>query len=80
MREGVRQFVAIGTGIPVEGRNVHDVAQHADLSARVVYVDDDPIVLAHANALLTSGAGGRTAYVDASRVRAADPGAVARKR
>ncbi|WP_406292223.1 SAM-dependent methyltransferase [Embleya sp. NBC_00896] len=65
-RSGVRQFVDIGTGIPIDGRNTHDVAQRVDPSARVVYVDDDPIVLAHAGALLTSGPQGRTAYIDAN--------------
>jgi len=57
---GVRQFLDIGTGIPTSP-NVHEVAQAADPGARVVYVDNDPIVLAHASSLLQ----GRTAYVDA---------------
>ncbi|MEU7867073.1 SAM-dependent methyltransferase [Dactylosporangium sp. NPDC049140] len=57
---GVRQFLDIGTGIPTSP-NVHEVAQAADPGARVVYVDNDPIVLAHARSLLQ----GRTAYVDA---------------
>jgi hypothetical protein len=59
---GVRQFLDIGTGIPA-ANNTHEVAQRAAPDARVVYVDSDPIVLAHARALLTSAPGGRTAYV-----------------
>jgi hypothetical protein len=62
---GVRQFVDIGTGIPIEGRNTHDVAQGITPAARVVYVDNDPIVLTHARALLTSNPSGATAYIDA---------------
>ena len=50
---GVGQFLDIGTGIPTTG-NVHEVAQELDPAARVLYVDNDPIVLAHARALLTS--------------------------
>ncbi len=61
---GIRQFLDIGTGLPNAG-NVHDVAQSIAPDARVVYVDNDPIVLAHARALLTSSPAGRTAYVDA---------------
>lgn len=61
---GVRQFLDIGTGIPTYG-NVHEVAQAADPSARVLYVDNDPIVLAHARALMTSTPEGRTAYIQA---------------
>src|SRR5712691_675457 len=49
----VRQFLDIGIGYPA-GENVHDIAQAADPSARVVYVDNDPLVLAHARALLAS--------------------------
>ncbi|WP_020549817.1 SAM-dependent methyltransferase [Embleya scabrispora] len=64
-RLGVRQFLDIGTGIPIEGRNTHDAAQDLDPSSRVVYVDNDPIVLAHARALLTSHPDGATAYIDA---------------
>jgi S-adenosyl methyltransferase len=60
---GVRQFLDIGTGIP-SANNTHEVAQSVRPDARVVYVDNDPIVLTHARALLTSGSG-RTAYVDA---------------
>ncbi len=61
---GVRQFLDIGTGLPTE-RNVHDVAQEVAPSARVVYVDNDPLVLVHARALLTSSPEGRTAYINA---------------
>jgi len=61
---GVRQFLDIGTGLPTQ-RNVHDVAQEVAPSARVVYVDNDPLVLAHARALLTSSPEGRTAYINA---------------
>ncbi|MEV8503853.1 SAM-dependent methyltransferase [Actinoplanes sp. NPDC051475] len=60
---GVGQFLDIGTGLPTSP-NVHEVAQAADPSARIVYVDNDPIVLTHARALLTSSPQGRTAYVD----------------
>ena len=61
---GIRQFLDIGTGLPTSP-NVHEIAQAVDPTARVVYVDNDPIVLAHARALLTSSAQGRTRYVDA---------------
>jgi len=61
---GVRQFLDIGTGLPTTA-NVHDVAQAVDPSARVVYADNDPLVLAHARALLTSSPAGRTAYIQA---------------
>ncbi|GAB3085074.1 SAM-dependent methyltransferase [Micromonospora schwarzwaldensis] len=61
---GIRQFLDIGTGIPTAD-NTHEVAQAVDPSARVVYVDNDPIVLAHARALLTSSPEGATAYLDA---------------
>jgi hypothetical protein len=61
---GVSQFLDIGTGLPTEN-NVHNVAQEANPSARVVYVDNDPLVLAHARALLTSSPEGRTAYIKA---------------
>jgi O-methyltransferase involved in polyketide biosynthesis len=60
---GVRQFLDIGTGLPTAG-NVHEVAQRVAADARVVLVDNDPVVLAHARALLTSTKGA-TAYVDA---------------
>ncbi len=61
---GVRQFLDIGTGLP-SADNTHEVAQRAAPEARVVYVDSDPIVLAHARALLTSSPEGVTHYVDA---------------
>jgi hypothetical protein len=60
---GIRQFLDIGTGIPTAG-NTHQVAQAIAPESRVVYVDYDPIVLAHARALLTSHAAGATEYVD----------------
>jgi len=61
---GIRQFLDIGTGIPT-ANNTHEVAQSLAPESRVVYVDNDPIVLVHARALLTSTPQGRTAYVDA---------------
>jgi hypothetical protein len=61
---GVRQFLDIGTGLPTSP-NLHEVAQATDPTSRVVYVDNDPIVLAHARALLTSTAEGKTGYLDA---------------
>jgi len=61
---GVVQFLDLGTGIPTTP-NVHQVAQEALPDARVVYVDNDPIVLAHARALLVGTPEGRTAYIDA---------------
>jgi hypothetical protein len=61
---GIRQFLDIGTGIPTAG-NLHQVAQEIAPETRVVYVDYDPVVLAHARALLTSGEAGATEYIDA---------------
>jgi S-adenosyl methyltransferase len=61
---GIRQFLDIGTGIPTAG-NTHQVAQAVAPESRVVYVDYDPVVLAHARALLTSSDTGATEYVDA---------------
>src|SRR5271166_2900423 len=61
---GIRQFLDIGTGLPTAG-NTHEVAQEAAPDARIVYVDNDPIVLAHARALLTSTPEGTTSYLDA---------------
>jgi hypothetical protein len=61
---GVRQFLDIGTGLPT-AHNVHDVAQSVAPESRIVYVDNDPLVLVHARALLTSSAQGATAYIDA---------------
>jgi hypothetical protein len=59
---GISQFLDIGTGLPAAS-NTHEVAQAADPTARVVYVDNDPVVLTHARALLTSGPAGRCDYV-----------------
>jgi hypothetical protein len=61
---GVRQFLDIGTGIPT-ANNTHEVAQSVAPDSRIVYVDNDPVVLAHARALLTSGPQGATAYLNA---------------
>ena len=61
---GITQFLDIGTGIPTAG-NTHEVAQAAVPQARVVYVDHDPIVLAHARALMTSSPEGATAFIKA---------------
>lgn len=62
--QGIRQFLDVGTGLPTAD-NTHEVAQDIAPESRVVYVDNDPIVLAHARALLTSTPKGATAYVDA---------------
>ncbi len=59
---GVRQFLDIGTGIPTAG-NVHEVAQEVAPESRVLYVDHDPIVLAHARALMTSTSQGQTEFI-----------------
>ncbi|MBF6334173.1 SAM-dependent methyltransferase [Nocardia transvalensis] len=61
---GVRQFLDIGTGIPTEP-NLHQIAQRSIPDARVVYVDNDPLVLTHARALMTGTAEGRTVFVQA---------------
>src|ERR1700733_2990352 len=61
---GIRQFLDIGTGLPTTN-SVHEVAQRVAPSSRVVYVDNDPLVLTHAQALLTSSPEGRTAYIHA---------------
>ncbi|CUU59748.1 S-adenosyl methyltransferase [Parafrankia irregularis] len=61
---GIRQFLDVGTGIPTSP-NLHEVAQGIDPGCRVVYADNDPIVLSHARALLTGTGEGRTAYLDA---------------
>jgi O-methyltransferase involved in polyketide biosynthesis len=61
---GIRQFLDVGTGIPTAS-NTHEVAQRVAPDSRIVYVDNDPMVLAHARALLTSSAEGRCAYIDA---------------
>jgi hypothetical protein len=69
---GIRQFLDVGTGIPTEP-NLHQVAQGVDPTSRVVYVDNDPIVLRHAEALLVSAPEGRTDYVQADVL---DPGTI----
>jgi S-adenosyl methyltransferase len=61
---GIRQFLDIGTGLPT-ANNTHQVAQAVAPECRIVYVDNDPIVLTHARALLTSSPEGATAYIDA---------------
>lgn len=61
---GVRQFLDIGTGIPAAD-NTHEVAQELAPDARVVYVDNDPIVLSHARALMDGTASGRTTFIQA---------------
>ncbi|MFD4552077.1 SAM-dependent methyltransferase [Streptomyces sp. NPDC058466] len=62
--EGIRQFLDVGTGLPTRD-NVHRIAQRIAPDARVVYVDNDPVVMAQACAMLTSGPAGRTDYLDA---------------
>ncbi|NDU71460.1 SAM-dependent methyltransferase [Actinomadura sp. DSM 109109] len=69
---GVRQFLDIGTGLPTMD-NTHEIAQRLAPSSRIVYVDNDPLVLTHAKKLLTSTPEGTTAYIQAD-VR--DPGAI----
>ncbi|MEU9190117.1 SAM-dependent methyltransferase [Streptomyces sp. NPDC048484] len=61
---GIRQFLDIGTGLPTED-NTHQVAQRVAPKSRIVYVDNDPLVLSHAEALLTSTPEGVTDYIDA---------------
>ncbi|GAA2251430.1 hypothetical protein GCM10010145_18820 [Streptomyces ruber] len=61
---GVRQFLDVGTGLPTKD-NTHEVAQRYAPESRIVYVDNDPMVLAHARALLYSSPEGATSYVDA---------------
>jgi len=60
---GIRQFLDIGTGLPTAD-NTHEVAQAVAPSSRIVYVDNDPMVMTHARALLTSTPQGRTAYLE----------------
>ncbi|SEG23707.1 S-adenosyl methyltransferase [Thermomonospora echinospora] len=74
-QEGVRQFLDIGTGLPTAD-NTHEIAQRVAPQARIVYVDNDPLVLAHARALLMSTPEGATSYIDAD-VR--DPGKILRE-
>jgi hypothetical protein len=69
---GIRQFLDIGTGLPT-AENTHQVAESVAPDVRVVYVDNDPIVLAHARALLTSSLPAVTSYVDAN---VHDPGTI----
>jgi hypothetical protein len=61
---GIWQFLDIGTGMPTAD-NTHEIAQETAPRSRVVYVDNDPLVLRHAQALLTSGPGGVTSYIEA---------------
>ena len=61
---GIRQFLDIGTGLPSAGKT-HEVAQLVAPDCRVVYVDNDPVVLTHARALLTSTPQDATSYIDA---------------
>jgi O-methyltransferase involved in polyketide biosynthesis len=61
---GIRQFLDLGTGLPTAG-NTHEVAQQVAPTAKIVYVDNDPLVLTHARALLTSDPAGVTDYIDA---------------
>jgi hypothetical protein len=61
---GIRQFLDIGTGLPTAD-NTHEVAQRSAPTSKIVYVDNDPLVLAYAQALLTSSPEGATDYVDA---------------
>jgi hypothetical protein len=62
--KGIKQFLDIGTGIPT-ANNTHEVVQSVAPDSRIVYVDNDPIVLSHARALLTSRPEGKCAYADA---------------
>ncbi|MFI5893029.1 SAM-dependent methyltransferase [Actinoplanes sp. NPDC051513] len=62
--EGIRQFLDVGTGIPTSP-NLHEVAQRLEPSTRVVYADNDPIVLVHARALMISSDEGRSEYISA---------------
>jgi SAM-dependent methyltransferase len=61
---GIRQFLDVGSGLP-SAENVHEVAQAIAPPSRIVYVDNDPAVIAHARTLLTSTPGGQTAYFQA---------------
>ena len=73
---GIRQFLDVGTGMPAEG-SVHSVAQRVDPACRVVYLDNDPVVIVHARATLRSSAVGGTSYLaaDARDTRAVLDGA-----
>ncbi|MGA9830915.1 MAG: SAM-dependent methyltransferase, partial [Trebonia sp.] len=70
--EGIRQFLDIGTGLP-SANNTHEVAQKTAAESHVVYVDNDPVVMLHAQALLTSSAPGVTNYIEADL---RDPGTI----
>jgi hypothetical protein len=72
---GLAQFLDIGTGIPAPG-STHEVAQDVKPDSRIVYVDNDPVVLAHARALLTGREPGTTDYIDADL---RDPGPILRQ-
>ncbi len=61
---GIRQFLDIGTGLPADD-NTHEIAQRLAPTSRIVYGDNDPLVLLHARALMTSGPEGATSYVEA---------------
>jgi hypothetical protein len=61
---GIRQFIDIGTGLPAPG-NTHEIAQAVAADSRIAYVDNDPLVLAYARALLTSTPQGMCDYIDA---------------
>ncbi|TYK46985.1 SAM-dependent methyltransferase [Actinomadura decatromicini] len=74
VEQGIRQFLDIGTGLPTAD-NTHEVAQRLAPKSRIVYVDNDPLVLAHARALLTSSPQGATSYLDADMH---DPEAIVR--
>jgi O-methyltransferase involved in polyketide biosynthesis len=73
--QGIRQFLDIGTGLPTVD-NTHEVAQRAAPESKVVYVDNDPLVLVHARALLTSSPEGACDYIDADVL---DPGSIVRQ-
>jgi hypothetical protein len=72
---GIRQFLDVGTGLPTAD-NTHEVAQATAPDSRIVYVDNDPLVLAHARALLSSTPQGATDYIDADL---RDPGTILRE-
>ncbi|GHB72114.1 hypothetical protein GCM10010331_70290 [Streptomyces xanthochromogenes] len=67
-QQGVRQFIDVGTGIPT-APNLHDVVQAVEPASRVVYADNDPIVLVYADELLAGSPQGRTSYVHADATR-----------
>ncbi|WP_305783141.1 SAM-dependent methyltransferase [Symbioplanes lichenis] len=71
---GIRQFLDIGTGLPTAD-NTHEVAQSVAPESRIVYVDNDPLVMVHARALLTTSPQGRTSYIEADL---RDPGTILR--